>query len=132
VKHSILQGRLELAAGRWEQARARFEWAFDANSKNASAAEAAMGEALVDLAMDDASAAIVNARIALDIAVALQGGFPYSNNTGHAWLILGRALQANGDAGGARQAFEAAVLHLEHTVDPDHPALVQARQLILM
>jgi uncharacterized protein involved in exopolysaccharide biosynthesis len=44
--------------------------------------------------------------------------------------MLGRALKARGDIEQARKALEAAVAQLSNTVDPDHPKLVRARELL--
>jgi hypothetical protein len=44
--------------------------------------------------------------------------------------MLGRSLQEVGNPAEARTAVEAAVANLSNTVDADHPALLQARQLL--
>jgi hypothetical protein len=59
----------------------------------------------------------------------MQGGLPYSSNTGHSYLKLARALQQLGESEKARAAFASAIDHLSHTVDEEHPLLVQARAL---
>jgi hypothetical protein len=59
----------------------------------------------------------------------LQGGLPYSTNTGQSYLKLARALHQLGDVEQARAALSSAVEHLSNTVDEEHPLLVQARAL---
>jgi hypothetical protein len=59
----------------------------------------------------------------------MQGGLPYSSNTGHSYLKLARALQDLGEVEQARAALAHAIDHLSHTVDEEHPLLVQARAL---
>ena len=59
----------------------------------------------------------------------MQGGLPYSTNTGHSYLKLARALQQLGQREQARVALASAVEHFSHTVDEEHPLLVQARAL---
>src|SRR6185437_8474321 len=77
--------------------------------------------------MADAEA---DARRALSITQAAQGGVPYSDRTGRAWFVLGRVLAQQGNAAQARDAFNAALAHLSNTVDDNHPLLVRARQLV--
>lgn len=64
------------------------------------------------------------------MTTSLQGGVPYSNHTGLAWLMLGRALQAEGDVSQARKAYEKALMHLSNAVDANHPELLRARRLL--
>jgi hypothetical protein len=75
------------------------------------------------------AAAEADARQALSIAQTAQGGIPYSNSTGLAWLMLGRVLAAQGEADRAHHAFESAISHLSKTVDAQHPMLKLARAL---
>jgi serine/threonine protein kinase len=131
MKRAAIQGRVDLADGKLDEARAQFDWALGRNRKNETAISAALGKAEVELAAGDSAAAMTNAHTALDIATSLQGGVPYSNFTGLSWLTLGRALQARGQIAAARKAFELAVTHLSNTVDADHPELVRARELFI-
>jgi len=71
-----------------------------------------------------------DARKALALAQDAQGGVPHSNRTGLSWLVLGRVLAKKGDTVGSRQALLAAIDHLSNTVDPDHPLLLLAQQLV--
>ncbi len=47
-----------------------------------------------------------------------------------AWLVLGEVLTQEGDQAGARKAFTAAVDNMSDTVDPSHPGLTRARELL--
>ncbi len=82
------------------------------------------------MAAKNAAEAAQHARRGLQWATSRQGDLPHSDQTGLAWLMLGRALQDLGDRAQAHKAFDAAVAHLSNTVDLDHPALLQARQLL--
>lgn len=70
-----------------------------------------------------------DARRLLALTQHAQGGIPYSNRTGLAWLLLGRSLDGQDKRSAAHAAYAAAVAHLSNTVDPDHPMLLLARQL---
>lgn len=71
-----------------------------------------------------------DAREALAVAQRLQGGKPYSDQAGQAWLSLGRAERAAGRPGEARAAFEQAVQHLQATTDPVSHDTARARELL--
>jgi hypothetical protein len=88
-----------------------------------------LGKAEAELLTGNATGAASDAKVALDMAVSHQGGLPYSNRSGLAWLMLGRALRETGEPVRAGAAFKAAAEHLANIVDADHPALVQARGL---
>jgi hypothetical protein len=88
-----------------------------------------LGKAEALLMVGDAGGAVTEARAALNIAIAMQDGQPYSKHTGFAWLMLGRAWQTMGDLPQARRAYDAAIANLSHTVDTDHPELLRARKL---
>jgi hypothetical protein len=75
------------------------------------------------------AAAEDDARRALQLAQKAQGGLPFSNRTGLAWLALGRVQAEQGNVADAHGAFEAAVTNLANTVDAGHPMLLQARDL---
>lgn len=64
------------------------------------------------------------------IAQRLQGGKPHSDQTGQAWLALGRAEQDAGRPGEARAAFEQAVQHLQATTGPVSQDTGRARELL--
>ena len=129
IRRTVIQGGFDIVDGRLDVARGKFEWLLSRRKKNATANAAALGKAEAELQADNAAAAVTSARTALGVAISLQGGVPRSNYTGLSWLMLGRALQARGETEPAHKALESAVLHLSDTVDADHPALVRAREL---
>jgi serine/threonine-protein kinase len=126
---ALIQGRLDIDAGRYEDARRQFANALTSKRNLAVLSSANWGLAQIELHSGNPQAALTHARTALDVTKSLQGGFPYSMGSGHAYLLIGRALQALGDHSGAQQAFETSVLHLSHTVDEIHPLLIAARKL---
>jgi tetratricopeptide (TPR) repeat protein len=130
LRRLALEGRLDLADGKLAQARMKFDQVLDRKGKTSSTIIAGLGRAEVDVLSGDAAAAVTHAQDALTLATSLQGGVPYSNYTGLSWLMVGRALQARGDAEQARKAYETAITHLSNTVDADHPELLRARQLL--
>jgi len=128
---AVIQGRIDLAAGRLAEARAQFQRVLKNPDASLTTIEAELSMAEVELASGHGVEAAGDARRGLQRAIALQGGLPHSDETGRAWLMLGRALTALGDQPQAHKAFESAVLDLSNTVDPDHPALLEARQLLM-
>ena len=126
----MLQGKLDLAEGKLDEARRLFDSVLDSQRKNPTTIGAALGKAEVELVAGDAAAAVANARTALEMAKSLQGTVQYSNCTGLSWLVMGRALEAHGDRAQAREAFLAAVNNLSNTIDGDHPELLLARKLL--
>jgi tetratricopeptide (TPR) repeat protein len=132
LKRLALEGRLDLADGNFERARAKFDQIITAKARGLPppALGAMLGKAEVELSAGNTPGAIEQSQAALTLATSLQGGFPYSNHTGRSWLMLGRALQAGGDVEQARKAYETAITHLSNTVDADHPELLRARQLL--
>jgi tetratricopeptide (TPR) repeat protein len=129
-KQAFLQGSVELASGNLSAARRQFQQATARNPGTPMYVDAQLGLAEVELAAGDAATALQLTRRALQTAGSLQGGLPYSLRTGLAWLSLGRISQQLGDPAQARKAYDSAISHLSNTVDVDHPALLQARQLL--
>ena len=126
---SLVQGRIDIDAGKPDAARAEFTPLLEkAAGQQAVAARLGMVEA--ELLTADMTAAAKDAQSALQAATALQGGFQYSNLTGLAWLLVGRVQQKLGDSAQAYKAFDAAVRHLSNTVDDGHASLVEARRLL--
>ncbi len=82
------------------------------------------------LALSRPADARSDARDALAIAQRLQGGKPHSDQTGLAWITLGRAEQAAGRGAAARQAFEQAAAHLVAATGADSPESLQASALL--
>ena len=125
----LARGRLHIEDGRYDAALIDFDRALR-RSSGPNAVAPRLGKAEAELLAGNATGAALDAQLALDMAVSLQGGLPYSNRTGLAWLMLGRALRETGESGRARAAFESATQHLSNTVDTDHPALLEARRLL--
>jgi TolA-binding protein len=125
---ALIQGRLDILEGRFGAARIQLGRAIaDGNPGVVTSATWAIAE--LQLRSGDAEGAAESARRTLARSMALQGGLPYSSNTGHSYLKLARALQQLGESEKARVAFASAIDHLSHTVDEEHPLLVQARAL---
>jgi tetratricopeptide (TPR) repeat protein len=125
---ALIQGRLDIEAGRYEDARRQFAKAL-ANKRNPAAVSSAnWGLAQIELRTGNPRTALGHARLALGVTQSLQGGFPYSMGTGYSYLLIGRAMQALGENEAARQSFETSVLHLSNTVDEIHPLLIAARK----
>lgn len=130
ARRTMIQGWLDVANGKLEGARTRFDAAERSGNNNLWTHDALMSKAETDLLAGDATSAIAHARAALDKVISRQGGVPYSSGTGQAWLMLGRALSAGGERAPAQAALQSAVTHLSNTVDEDHPALVIARNML--
>ena len=124
-----LRGVIAMSEGHLAQARASLD-AVTANSKTAQVThEALRTRAELNLREGKLAAAEADARQALAVAEQAQGGLPYSDRTGLAWMVLGQVLATRGEAPGAAKAFQAALENLSHTVDPDHPMLLRAQLL---
>jgi len=126
---ALVQGRLHIDAGRYEDARKHFELAIAVTQRQSVVQSANWGFTQIELRTGHPQTALVHARRALDLSMSHQGGFPYAMSVGQSNLLLGRTLQALGDDAGARHAFATAVLHLSNTVDEIHPLLIAARKL---
>ena len=100
------------------------------NSSKATAVDGELGKAEALLAAGNALGAAASARVALNASTSLQSGLPYSQRTGRALLLLGRALRHLGQTLPADEALTSAVEHLSNTVDETHPALIEARMLV--
>jgi serine/threonine-protein kinase len=129
IRLAFERGSLAVATGKLEEARVQFERALASQRSRQTTIEARLGLAETELRAGNITTAAAVARLALSAATAQQGALDHSEDTGRAWLMLGRALRELGDEAQARKAFDAAIEHLSNTVDPDHPALMQARDL---
>jgi serine/threonine protein kinase len=125
---ALIQGRLDIIAGRYGAARIQLGRAI-ADGTPAVVTSATFAIAELQLRTGDAQGAAESARRTLVRSMAMQGGLPYSTNTGHAYLKLGRALLQLGRSAQAQAAFASAIEHLSRTVGEEHQLLVQARQL---
>jgi tetratricopeptide (TPR) repeat protein len=125
----IIRGRIALARGQLAQARADLDLAIANGKVGSLKTNALLSRAELNLDENKLPAAQADARQALARAQAAQGGIPYSNHTGLAWLMLGRVLAKQGETAPAHNAFQLAIEHLSNTVDSAHPMLVLAREL---
>jgi serine/threonine-protein kinase len=130
LQRAALQGSVDLADGRLSEARIQFQRAMTSKDASPTSLTAQLGIVDAELQAGHVTAALQEARAALRIAASLQGGLPYSFRTGLAWVSLGRASERLGDRIQARKAIETGITHLSNTVDDNHPALLQARQLL--
>jgi serine/threonine-protein kinase len=130
MRRALIRGLIDMHEGRLDTARTEFDAVVARKRKNPTVQRAALLRSELDLAAGDPPAALEDARLALDMALAAQGSLPYSSHTGLSWLMLGRALDAAGNREAARKAYETAVTHLSATVDANHPELVRAQQLL--
>ena len=118
-----------MSQGRFADARASLD-AVIANSKTVQVTnEALRTRAELNLKEGKLAAAEADARQALAVAQQAQGGLPYSDRTGMAWMVLGEVQTQRGEGAGAAKAFHAAVENLSNTVDADHPMLLRAQLL---
>jgi hypothetical protein len=126
-------GNIEAAQGRVHEALASVTHLIDGllahNQRLNPAAVSAYRERAELEVQDRGHDAEVDAREAVKIAEALQGGNRFSGDTGGAYLTLGSVLAKSGDARGARAALETAVDHLSHALGPEHPATKRAQDL---
>ncbi len=84
--------------------------------------------ALANLGAGQMSAALEDARLALDISEKLRGDLPQSALVGLCDWVLGQVLEHGGDRAAARDAYATAVAQLAPTVAEFHPALVESRE----
>jgi serine/threonine-protein kinase len=129
VAVQTLRGRIALMERRFRDARANLDLAIATGRSQSQLFKALLLRSDLNVQQGQAATAEADARRALALAQTLQGGLPYSNNTGLAWLALGEALAKRADRAGAQRAFQTAVAQLSHTVDDNHPALQRARGL---
>jgi len=130
ARRAHIQSFLDVAHGEMQEARTQLDEAQRRGNSSLWTHDVLMSKAEMDLIAGDATSAIAYARAALEKIASRQGGVPYSSGTGHAWLMLARALQAGGEQQEAQEALQSAVTHLSNTVDADHPALVRAREML--
>jgi tetratricopeptide (TPR) repeat protein len=126
----FVQGRIDLSKGHIQSALSRFNAALALKLSPTLITAAQLGKAEAELQTGNPAAALQDARKALDGALTNQGGLEYSNRTGLSWLMLGRTFDELGQKNDAHHAFEMAQRNLSATVDANHPALVQTRQLL--
>jgi serine/threonine-protein kinase len=126
----IMRGRIALANNQLTTARASLDAALAEGTTVFFQMTALVSRAELNLKEGQLADAEADARKALSLAQGAQGGVPRSYRTGQAWLVLGRVLTKKGDSAAGREALLAAIDHLSNTLDPDHPLLLLARQLV--
>lgn len=126
----IVQGRVDLSTAQFQAALEQFNAALALNLSPNMMTIAQLGRAEAELQTGNAAAGLQHAREALAGALKGQGGLEYSDRAGLSWLSLGRAYAQLGRQSDAHHAFEMALLNLSATVDVNHPALIQVRQLL--
>ena len=124
--HALMRARTLVVEQRPADALVLFAQVMAKNPRNSNLVEALLAKADAELRVGQAALAAQDASRALQLSQTLQGGLPYSNRTGLAWLAVGRAAQQSGDAARAREAFQAAAQHLNNTVDENHWARIAA------
>jgi serine/threonine-protein kinase len=126
---ALVQGRLDMNAGRFEAAREQFGRALS-NPYTWVGMNARLGKSEAELRGGHAAAAAEDARLALNAARAMQGNLQWSSYTGLSWLALGRAdlpMRKNAEA---QRALRSAIDNLSNTLDDGHPSLLEARSLL--
>ena len=126
----LQRARIAQLRGRLPEARALYDEALAGSRTKPNKMAVLIRRAELGLAEGQWAEAAKDARSALDIAQSLQGGKPFSINTGLASLVLGRVVAAQGDAAAARLAYQTALTHLSNTVDPVHAALQRVKALL--
>src|SRR5262249_16916931 len=115
---AIMQGRLDMEAGRYDDAREQFTTALGSPG-TALGINALRYKSEAELLGGDAATAERDARVAVENSITMQGGLPYSYYTGLVWLTLGKAQLKLGAETESRRSLENAVLQLSNTVDED-------------
>jgi len=128
-RYQTLRGSLAMARGRLGEARETLDALINSSKSEFTMTNALRVRAEVNLSENKFEAAEADARRALTLAQNAQGGVPYSNRTGLAWITVGYVLAGEGHAVEARKAYRAAIENLSHTVEPSHPKLLLAQQL---
>jgi len=126
----FLRARIAQAQGRPAEARAEYDATVAVAKTKPNTTVALTRRAEFGLTEGRLADALKDARAARELALALQGGKPYSVHTGMASLVEGRILAAQGEVVAARAAYELARLHLSNTVDAGHAGLVQVQSLL--
>jgi eukaryotic-like serine/threonine-protein kinase len=128
---NILRARLALSRDRLDAAEAAIGpvlVAFEAaGARSQSFVNALRTRAELRGKRKELPAALQDARRALDLATALQGGRANSSASGHCWLLLARLHQDAGERPAAMAAFKNAAEHLGAVLGEDHPETRKAR-----
>ena len=128
----ILQARGELQAAldRADQAIATAEASIKAGQQGADyLPDLLLRRSDVNLQFGRIDDAVADASRAITLLQQSAEPGTYSRDFGHAYLTLGRALQAEGKSGEGRTAFHSAAEHLEIALGSGNPETLQAKQL---
>ncbi|MEP7244299.1 MAG: protein kinase [Gammaproteobacteria bacterium] len=123
------RARLALAEGNLQAAQTLLDAALASSKGAPQTATALLVRAAVGLQDHRLSDAERDARQALELAQSAQGGIPFSNRTGEAWLTLGDVLTAAGQPAKGCEAYRSAAAHLANSVDDSHLGRKRAQAL---
>jgi serine/threonine-protein kinase len=134
MRRMMIQALIDAAQGRPANANATVNRVIELlsarGSSHAAMANAYRQRAELESRQGNGKLAEADARKALQVAQGLQGGKPFSGDTGLAYLTLGGILRQTGDVAGAQAALQAAVDHLTNSVGADHPDTLRAQGLL--
>jgi hypothetical protein len=128
----LTDGELALQRGHIAAADRAFGTLLENPVPIATTVQARIGRAQVQLQLGRTDAALAVVDAAVDLALHLQGKRPWSALVGHARLQEARCQRNLGRDAAARASATAALAHLAPGLARGHPALVQARQLVLL
>jgi serine/threonine-protein kinase len=131
LRHKLFQGRLWAARGRFAEATASFTDVVDTYTRlqccDGAISRALVARAQTWLAAHMYGAALTDAEHALERAQRVQGGAPFSNFTGAAWLAIARIRAARGQSAAAHEAYVLAANNLAPTLGAQHPDTLDAK-----
>jgi eukaryotic-like serine/threonine-protein kinase len=134
IRHLMIQALIDAAQGRLANANKAVNHVIELlsarGSSHAAMANAYRQRAELESQQGEGRLAEADARKALQVAQGLQGGKPFSGDTGLAYLTLGSILRQTGDLPEAHSALQAAVDHLTNSVGADHPDTLRAQGLL--
>jgi tetratricopeptide (TPR) repeat protein len=131
LRQKLFQGRVWAARGQLAEANAAFTDVIDTYTRlgccGGATSRALVARAQVSLAAHVYGAALADAQRALDLAQRAQGGTPFSNFTGAAWLTIARIRAAEQRPAEAHEAYVRAAQHLTNTLGAQHPDTLEAK-----
>ena len=134
MRHLMIQALIDAAQGRPANANKAVNHVIELlsarGSSHAAMANAYRQRAELESQQGEGRLAEADARKALQVAQGLQGGKPFSGDTGLAYLTLGSILRQTGDLREAHSAFQGALDHLTNSVGAGHPDTLRAQSLL--
>ncbi len=131
LRQKLFQGRVWAARSELAAANAAFTDVVDTYTRlgccGGATSRALVARAEVSLAAHAYDAALADAQRALQLAQQAQGGAPFSNFTGAAWLTIARVRAAEQRPAEAREAYIRAAQHLTNTLGARHPDTLEAK-----